>query len=82
MMKLILVLLMNFLRSTYCKYYGRPAKEPELMVKLLVLQYLYNLSDVRVIEDASLNLAYMYFLEINPEEELPHPSLLAKFRST
>lgn len=50
------------------------------MVKLLVLQYFYDLSDVRVIEDASLNLAYMYFLGINPEDELPHPSLLAKFR--
>ena len=68
------------LEKTYCKYYGRPAKEPELMVKLLVLQYLYNLSDERVIEEASLNLAYMYFLGINPEDDLPHPSLLTKFR--
>jgi transposase len=68
------------LEQTYCKYYGRPAKEPELMVKLLVLQYLYNLSDERVVEDASLNLAYMYFLGINPEDDLPHPSLLTKFR--
>jgi transposase len=68
------------LEKTYCKFYGRPAKEPELMVKLLVLQHLYNLSDERVIEDASLNLAYMYFLGINPEDELPHPSLLTKFR--
>lgn len=70
----------QLLEKSYCKYYGRPAKEPELMVKLLVLQYLYNLSDVRVIEDASLNLAYMYFLGINPDDDLPHPSLLAKFR--
>ena len=50
----------QLLEDSYSKYYGRPAKEPELMIKLLVLQYLYNLSDVRVIEDASLNLAYMY----------------------
>ncbi|MRX74432.1 IS1182 family transposase [Bacillus lacus] len=68
------------LEQTYCKYYGRPAKEPELMVKLLVLQHLYNLSDVQVILDSSLNLAYMYFLGVNPEDDLPHPSLLAKFR--
>jgi transposase len=70
----------EFLGNSYSKYYGRPAKEPELMVKLLILQSLYNLSDERVIEDASLNLAYMYFLDINPDEPLPHPSLLAKFR--
>ena len=50
------------------------------MVKLLLLQKLYSLSDVRVIEEASLNLAYMYFLGINPEDPLPHPSLLTKFR--
>jgi len=71
----------KLLEKSYCKYYGRPAKEPELMTRLLVLQYLYNLSDERVIEEASLNLAYMWFLGINPEEELPHPSLLAKFRT-
>lgn len=70
----------KLLEKSYSKYYGRPAKEPELMLKLLVLQKLYKLSDERVIEDASLNLAYMYFLDINPDEELPHPSLLAKFR--
>lgn len=70
----------KLLEKSYCKYYGRPAKEPELMIKLLVLQYLYNLSDQRIIEEASLNLAYMWFLGINPEDELPHPSLLAKFR--
>ncbi|CAM5195195.1 IS1182 family transposase ISBch1 [Ureibacillus acetophenoni] len=70
----------KLLEKNYSKYYGRPAKEPELMVKLLVLQRLYKLSDERVIEDASLNLAYMYFLGINPEDELPHPSLLTKFR--
>ena len=25
----------KLLEKSYCKYYGRPAKEPELMVKLL-----------------------------------------------
>ena len=71
----------KFLQGSYCKYYGRPAKEPELMSKLCILQYLYNLSDEKVIEDASLNLAYMWFLGINPEEDLPDPSLLSKFRT-
>ena len=70
----------ELLEDSYSKYYGRPAKEPELMIKLLFLQHLYNLSDKRVMEDASLNLAYMYFLGLNPEDTLPHPSLLAKFR--
>lgn len=71
----------ELLEDSYCKYYGRPAKEPEMMVKLLILQYLYNLSDVRVIEETRIHLAYMWFIGINPEDDLPDPSLLAKFRT-
>jgi transposase len=69
------------LANSYSRHLGRPAKEPEMMAKLLVLQYLYNLSDVKIIEETSLNLAYMWFVGINPEEELPDASLIAKFRT-
>lgn len=71
----------ELLEDSYCKEFGRPAKEPEMMCKLLMLQHLYNLSDERVIEEANLNLAYMYFLKINPEDTLPDKSLLSKFRT-
>ncbi|MDL4840539.1 IS1182 family transposase, partial [Aquibacillus rhizosphaerae] len=71
----------KLLENSYCKQFGRPAKEPELMCKLLFLQHLYNLSDEKVIEEASLNLAYMYFIGINPEDDLPDKSLLSKFRT-
>lgn len=70
----------KLLENMYNKYYGRPAKDPELMIRLLIIQHLYNLSDEKVIEEASLNLAYMWFLKINPDESLPDPSLLSKFR--
>ena len=71
----------ELLESSYCKNFGRPAKEPEMMMKLLFLQYIYNLSDVKVIEEASFNLVYLWFLGLNPEDKLPDPSLLAKFRT-
>lgn len=71
----------DLLKEKYCLKFGRPAKEPELMCKLLFLQHLYNLGDRDVIEQARLNLAYMYFLGINPEDELPERSLLSKFRT-
>ena len=71
----------ELLEGSYCKNFGRPAKEPEMMMKLLFLEYLYNLSDVAVIEEAGLNLVYLWFLGLNPEDTLPHPSLLAKFRT-
>jgi transposase len=71
----------EMLEDSYCKYYGRPAKEPEMMAKLLIIQYLYNLSDEQVIEDTAVNLAYMWFIGVNPEDVLPHPSLLSEFRT-
>ncbi|MDP2926353.1 MAG: IS1182 family transposase [Nanoarchaeota archaeon] len=71
----------KLLESSYCKFYGRPAKEPQMMGKLLILQYLYNLSDEQVIKDTMVNLAYMWFIGIDPEDELPNPSLLSKFRT-
>ena len=71
----------ELLEGSYCKNFGRPAKEPEMMMKLLFLEYLYNLSDVKVIEEASYNLVFLWFLGLNPEDRLPDPSLLAKFRT-
>jgi hypothetical protein len=50
------------------------------MCKLLFLEYIYDLSDEQVLLEASLNLAYMYFLVLNPEDNLPERSLLSKFR--
>ena len=71
----------DLLKDSYCENFGRPAKEPELMMRLSFLQYMYDLSDESVIEDAGYNLAYMWFLGLNPEDSLPHASLLAKFRT-
>lgn len=51
------------------------------MCKLLFLQHLYNLSDEKVIEEAELNIAYLYFLGVNPEDMLPDKSLLSKLRT-
>ena len=71
----------DLLAGSYCANWGWPAKEPEMMMKLNMLEYMYGLSDERVIEESNYNLAYKWFLGLNPEEELPDPSLLAKFRT-
>lgn len=72
----------DLLEDSYCSNFGRPAKEPEMMMRILILQKLYNLSDERVIEELSVNLAYMWFIGINPDDDIPHASLLSKFRTT
>jgi transposase len=71
----------ELVRQSYCEYYGRPASEPELLFRLSFLQTLYNLSDERIILDTQVNLAYKWFLGLNPEDPLPDPSQLSRFRN-
>ena len=70
------------LRKQYCENYGRPAKEPEMVFKLLFLKKLYDLSDERLIGSAQTDMSYKYFLSLAPEDEMIDPSLLTKFRKT
>lgn len=70
------------LKSSYCETFGRPAKEPERMFKLLFLKAMYDLSDEKLMEEAMCNMAYKYFLDLNPEDGVPESSLMTKFRKT
>lgn len=70
------------LRKQYCENFGRPAKEPEMMFKLLFLKKLYDLSDEQLISNAQTDMAYKYFLDLEPEAHMIDPSLLTKFRKT
>ena len=49
----------DLLKDSYCSNFGRPAKEPEMMMRILMLQKLYNLSDENVMDELSVNLAYI-----------------------
>lgn len=74
----------TFVREALSKCYssdrGRPAEEPEYMFKICLLEYLYDLSDVQVIEHIRVNLAYRWFLELNIDDELPDDSTISYFR--
>ena len=70
------------LRKQYCENFGRPAKEPEMMFKLMFLKKIYDLSDERLICSAQTDMGYKYFLDLDPESGMIDPSLLTKFRKT
>ena len=72
----------KLVEKEYSQELGRPAKEPELMYKLLFLQTKDLLSDREVINRAKTDMAYKYFLDLNPEDDLPNYSLLSVFRNT
>lgn len=59
---------------------GRHAYAPILLVKLLLLQTLYDLSEREVVEQADTNLLFRAFLERSLDDEIPHWTLLGKFR--
>jgi transposase len=68
------------LSSCYSENLGRPAKEPLLLLKLEFLQYQYNLSDQRVLEQTRCNMAFRYFLDLSLKSPLPQHTLFTKFR--
>lgn len=70
----------DLLADKYHKTFGRPAWKPEVMVRIGILQRMYNLSDEAVIDEIAVNRAYEYFCHISPMDDLPHASTLCKFR--
>lgn len=52
------------------------------MYKLLFLEIKDMLSDREVIARSKTDMAYKYFLDLNPEDEVPSYSLLSVFRNT
>ena len=75
-------------RYTYrlIKYYrgkgerGRPPIDPALMLKMLVLSYLYDLSEREVAEFCRFNLAAKYFLGLAIDARVPDHSTLTVFK--
>ena len=75
----------NSLRPLVAQCYssdmGRGAIDPVRLLKLLLLQFHYGLSDEGVIRQAQVNVAFRFFLDLPIEAALPEPSLLSQFRT-
>ncbi|MBU1650776.1 transposase, partial [bacterium] len=73
----------SFIEEETRHYYqrrGRHARSPVLLFKMLLLAYLYNLSERRVEEDCTYNVLYKYFLDLEVDEKAPDHSTLSRFR--
>jgi IS5 family transposase len=71
----------EILKDCYNPAIGRPAEDPEFMLRLCLLQYLYGDSDRQVVENARLNLAYKYFLRLAVDAEVPDYTTISYFRA-
>jgi len=71
----------QILADRYNEDIGRPAEDPQFMLRLCLLQYLYGDSDRQVVENARLNLAYKYFLGLAVDAEAPDYTTISYFRA-
>ncbi len=67
-------------KDLYAKVAGRPSYPPEMMFKVLFLEFYYNLSDVEVVKQLRFNVRFRYFVEIKIEDPLPDVTSLVIFR--
>ena len=66
---------------TYSETTGRPAEDPELMVRILTVGYLYNLSEKKLFEELKMHAAYRWFCNLGFHEKVPDRSTLNKLRN-
>ncbi|MGL4797115.1 MAG: IS1182 family transposase [Paraclostridium sp.] len=66
--------------NKYCLNNGRNAISPIRMFKYLLLKYIFDLSDVDIVERSKYDMSFKYFLDMAPEESVIEPSSLTKFR--
>ncbi len=73
------VLDLSFLRNLTAPLYvsekGRPSIDPEIFVRMILLEYLYNInSDRQLCEEISYNLAYRWFCKLSLTDKVPDHS--------
>ena len=60
---------------------GRPSIDPELLLRILLIGYLYGItSERRLLEEVRMHLAYRWFSRLGFEQEIPDHSTFSKNR--
>lgn len=70
----------NKVESLYSKT-GRPSIDPVVLIKMLLLGYLYGIeSERRLEQEVRVNIAYRWFLRIELDESVPDHSAISQLR--
>ena len=60
---------------------GRPSNRPELLLRILLIGYLYGIiSERRLVEEPRMHLAWRWFTGLSFDQETPHHSTFSKNR--
>ncbi len=66
-------------RERYCQDNGRPSVDPEVILRLFLLQAIERISEVReLLRQVQVNLAYRWFIGYEVDEALPDHSTLLR----
>ncbi len=75
---------LSFVRERVKKFYsstGRPSIDPEVLLRLLLVGYLYGItSERRLLEEVRMHLAYRWFTRLDLNQEVPDHSTFSKNR--
>src|ERR1700692_1328118 len=75
---------LSFVRERLKNFYsgtGRPSIDPEVLLRLLLVGYLYGItSERRLLEEVRMHLAYRWFTRLGFEQEIPDHSTFSKNR--
>ena len=68
------------LKATYSEI-GRPSIDPELLLRILLIGYLYGItSERKLVEELRMHLAWRWFTGLGFDQEIPHHSTFSKNR--
>jgi transposase len=74
----------SFVREQLKGFYspmGRPSIDPEVLLRLLLVGYLYGItSERRLLDEVRMHLAYRWFTRLGFEQEIPDHSTFSKNR--
>jgi transposase len=76
---------LSWLRSELARHYsslGRPSIDPELMIRMLVVGYVFAIRSERLLcREVQVNLAYRWFCRLGIEDNIPDHSAFSRARN-
>lgn len=63
----------DWVEHLYCEDNGRPAVDPVILVKMVLIQHLYGIKSLRqTVKEIDMNIAYRWFLGFDLSVKIPH----------
>ena len=60
---------------------GRKSWDPEVIVRMILLGYLYGFSEVRLVDELRMHMGYRWFCLLQPSDKIPDRTILVKLRN-